>query len=538
MLPISNSGIHSFSFCIPASQPVANNSSGSDPVLRSTGQLQPPSGLSLRSVATKIPTTRPTDAEGISTLPTMLLCHIKSWLFDKEILQLLLSGKTMQHEVQEMYRSRLRPEVAKTAVSPLASFQIPVNRLPMFLGMEQDGERMFQTCRSLKASGLTNSQYRSAVMETLKTHLSVVNNLRQLKDVFAGAALGMGGRFLSRGNRNALLGGILGSYATSSPQQMAAMVMGVCVQVGRKNTIGELHKAVFNKTLASSQTSTPAQMGAIIQGLCLVLGGKNMKVEVRPILIKKMIESSDTVSSLQISFMIYGLCLALGGAQMTAVNRDALLEQVLNLYDTVEQLQLKPIMTALCKGLCDPSSTVLSASMKSSHKVMDVASRDAVLAQILKRHEIWTMVEMGEACGVICTALGGTHMSPDNRDTVVAKILAAYATCTTLQMGSMIMVVCRVLGGTASGVSNITVDNLNAVLTRILKSHGTSTQLQMGMMLHCVFVGLGRFLMPLEQRNAIVARIQESGRAQEIMAAIGLTENGNEIVDFLHSNFD
>lgn len=537
MSPGSSSVIASFSFRT-ASRPVINNCSRSESVSDSAGLMQPPCGLSLSSAITKIPKEKTEGAECISTLPTMLLCHIKGFLLNKEILQLLRTGKTMQHEVQEMYRSRLRPEVAKMAISPMASYQIPVNRLPAFLGMTRDGEFMFQQCRSLKSSGLTNSEYRTAVMKALKTHLSASGNLRQLKDVFAGAALGMGGRFLSRGNRNTLLAGIFGSYATSSPQQMAAMIMGICVSGGRKNTVGELHKAVFNKTLAAAQNCTPAQMGAIIQGLCLVLGGKNMKEEVRPILIKKMIESSDTVSSQQITFMIYGLCLALGGAQMTAVNRNALLEQILNLYNPVGQLPLKQIMTALCKGLCNTSPTVTSVSMKSDHTVMDLSNRDAILAQILKRHEIWTPVEMGEACGVICKALGGMHMSPDYRDTVVAKILSAYATCTPGQLGSMIMAVCRVLGGTASGGSDITVDNLNAVLTLILKSHDTSTAMQMGMMFHCVFVALGRFRMYPSQRDAIVARIQESGRAQEIMVAIGLTANGNEIVDFLHSNFD
>lgn len=478
MSPASSSSIASFSFLVPASQPV---------------RQQAPSGGSLNSVTTKA---KSAGTEAISTLPTMLLCQIKSWLFDKEMLQLLLTGKAMQHEVQEVYRSRLRPEVAKSALSPLASYQIPVNRLPLFLGIDRDGESMFQQCRSLKASGLTNLEFRSAVMEALKKQLSVVINLRQLRDIFAGAALGMGGRFLSRGNRNTLLAGILGSYATSSPQQMAAMVMGICVTGSRNNTIGELHKAVFNKTLASSATSTPAQMGAIIQGLCIVLGGKKMTEDIRHILIKKIFESSDSVSSLQITFMIYGLCLALGGAHMTSVNRDALLEQVLDLYDTAEQPPpLKQIMASLCKGLCDTSATVIGTNIKTSRNVMHAAHRDAVLAQILNRHKNLTMVEMGEACGVTGLALGGMNMSADSRDTLVERILAAYGTCTPDQMGAMIMLVCRNLGGTVSGVSNITVDNLNAVLNLILKSHGTTSPLQMGMMLHYVFVGLGRFRM-------------------------------------------
>lgn len=147
-------------------------------------------------------------------------------------------------------------------------------------------------------------------------------------------------------------------------------------------------------------------------------------------------DSFDSMNSARISYMIYGVCTALGGADMTSTHRDGLLQQVLDLYETrIEPPVIRQLMSALCKGVSDRIFTGMNMFL--CKEVMDRPFRDAVLAQLLRRHEIWSLVELGESIFILCVTLGGITMSAEHRDTVVTWILARSATGSALKMGAM-----------------------------------------------------------------------------------------------------
>lgn len=136
----------------------------------------------------------------------------------------------------------------------------------------------------------------------------------------------------------------------------------------------------------------------------------------------------------------------------------------------------------------------------------------------------------------VCRSLGGMAMSSGNRDALLANILGTYAANTPRRMGVMIWEVCRVFGGEASTEITITPANLDAIISQVVGSYGTCELNQIGAMIHRIFITLGRTGISQERREILASRIRESAHAREITFAIGLTGNGQEIVDFLQSS--
>ena len=293
MLPGSNSSIASFSFNVPASQPIISNSSGDE--LDRAGPGQPPSDLVLCATTNKTPVARLFNRDCISTLPTMLIYLLKTWLIDKDSLQLILTSHHISHEVQGFYKLRLRAEVAIRSASAISSCQNTVNLRPALVFMHEAGERMFQKCLSVKSPSVSEADYRACVIQLLTMRLSVTDDLNELREIVTAAGLGLGGTVMSAENRDELLSLILGSYQTTPHRKMGVMIQGICAAIGPKLTKSEHHLAVCDQILASYRTSSPSQMGSMIRGLCIFFGGINMPQGVRRFVISKILSSYKTL---------------------------------------------------------------------------------------------------------------------------------------------------------------------------------------------------------------------------------------------------
>lgn len=525
MVPCSNSSVASFSFHAPAYQSIISNSSGDG--LDGAGPGQPPSDLVLCATTNKIPVARLSNRECISTLPTMLIYLIKSWLVDKDTLQLILTCHRMSHEVQGFYRLRLRAAAAELSASAIGSCQNTVNLRPALVYMHEDGEQMFQKCLSLKSPSLSQAEYRAGVIQLLKARLPLTNDLNELRELVTAAGLGLGGTVMSAENRDGLLSLILESYQTTPHRKMGAMIQGICAAIGPRLTKSEHHLAVCDQILASCKTSSPSQMGSMVRGLCIFFGGINMPQGVRRFVISKILASHKTLAGLQMRGMIYTVCLALGGRNMSLQHRDGLMEQILALYALHRELPLESILQGLFKGYGD-------TEMRFDGRDMKPADMDAVLTRILGCHDIWDNREMGIAIAALCFCLGDTSMPAINRDRVLSKILSSSASCSPDQVGAMMLSVCHALGGRApGGINRITQDNLAAMLSQILGSHALVSQEQMGAMLHYLFRALGQVHISAQHRDLLVAHIKKSARVPEIVAAITLTDYGQTVVETL-----
>jgi len=525
----------------------------------SAGQMQAPTGLALCSVALKC---APCQSRAtLSMMPTMLIHLLNSWLIPEESLRLLLTSHSMSDEVQKFYIMRLRPVALKQCASPIASCRSSVNILPSFLGMGQAGEVLFQECMAMKAKGVADAIYCSAVLHVLIAHLSATSDLDLLREAALGVTLGLGGNQITETNRDALLGciltmvrtsgapqmgamlqgvclacggpnikdshlqtvlrKILASCKTSTPAQMRSMIIGVCSALGKKNRTHAVLKALTKEILASYKTSTPTQMGAMMQGVCLIFGDKNMPAADRLFVVARIAASCVTSNREQIGGMTHHVCLALGGTKIRPDSRDALIQQILlAFYGINRRIALTVMLRGLCRGM--------------GERMMSGPNLDAVLDQILLAHGTLNCREMGVGISSLCSELGGMAMSTGHRDTVAAKILASHATSEPSQMGAMMWGLCYVLGGANSTNSNqITRSNLDAVLQLILQSHATSSRLQMATMIHYLYRTLGNTTMTQEHRCVFVARIRQSERMVELLTTLKLMPGGQAAVSEL-----
>lgn len=527
MSPSSGSGVASFSFWIPRSQPVVNNPPVDHEEPDSTSQPRPPSALLLCSETAKTSSARLSGSRPgpacISTLPTTLICLIRSWLFDKESLQLILTSRRMKNEVQDMYKLRLRPTVASQSVSPIASCQDPVNRMARYVPMGSAGELTFQKCMALKASGRSEQDFLDGVVKVIVSCLPTTKtNIAQLKDVTAGAVLALGGNSMTAATRNALLAPILGCHDVSSHAQMGAMMLGVFIALGRRTSSGGHHDAVFEQILASHRTVTPHQLGAMIQSVCIVFGGKKMSATALTGLMTKIFTFFKTSNyPSHIATMLYCMCFSLGSVNMTPAHRDGLVKEILESYRRNNKLPLSAMLTGLCRGLG-------GTDMQRVHL-------DAILAQILSGDDTRRIYVIVAAINAICHSLGGLNISPDNRDAWLANILGSCATRSPKEMGGLILHLCSTLGGAGHGPTiTISVDNLDAVISQVLGLHGRCSAEQMGAMIRAIVTSLDYNRITEERRNILVTHIQKSGHVVDIAAALRLTPDGQAIVDFLH----
>jgi hypothetical protein len=186
----------------------------------------------------------------------MLIYLIKTWLNDKESLQLLLTSHHMHNAVQSFYKRNLRASEAQRALSPIASCRNSANLLPRLVGLGTEGELTFQKCQALRVLGMPEAEYRRNVLQLLKTHLSHLKETDGLCDISAGVTLGLGGTAITAANRDALLSFILGTYQTSRPIQMGNMMKGVCgAFLGIRHANGHV-EAMVKKILGSYATGS------------------------------------------------------------------------------------------------------------------------------------------------------------------------------------------------------------------------------------------------------------------------------------------
>lgn len=515
MAPSSGSGIESFSFWVPATR------SGTNPVPAHT---EPPSGPALSSVGTTIPTTSLTGTKRFSALPTMLLCHLSGWLFDREVLQLLLTGKAMRDEVQEMVRARLRPDVAKEAVAPLASYQDERNRLPLFSGLGREGELMFQKCMALRQDCVTQDDYLNNFDKVIWSYLpTTLANTNPLRDVTAGAVLALGGITMSEPTRNELLSRIVtfGAGPSTSAKQMGALILGVYIGLGRNKKGAAHHRAVFHTILSSHRLLTAGQLGSMICAVCVIYGGKDMSPSDRRAVVNNSLYCLKNSNNPELlKSVIHSVCLALGGKNMAPVHRAGLAQEILEFCDSNQQRPWTgPVMAGLVKGLGGTD--------------MGCSNRDAVLAQILSGVETRRGGTVVAGICTVCIVFGGLHISPANRDAVLAHILGSFATSSPGQMGGLIIAVVSILGQARHGAMGITPANLDALIRQVLEFHDRCSARQIGEMLRGIFSTLGYTGITQARRAMLATRIRESGHVQEMAAALRLTANGQEIVDFL-----
>lgn len=203
MAPSSSSGIESFSFFVPKTEPSGTETepsgTGTEPSGTgssnnrqpdSTSQSPAPSNRLLHSGATK---TAPVP-DRLSTLPTSLIPLIKSCLIDTEALQLILTNQLLRREVEAIYKLKLRKTVADQAVSPIASCQNSENLLPQYVPMGPVGELTFQKCLAFKALDLSDQEFLDSVLKIIRSYLPTTkSDTDQLKDVTSGAVLALGG---------------------------------------------------------------------------------------------------------------------------------------------------------------------------------------------------------------------------------------------------------------------------------------------------------------------------------------------------------
>jgi len=501
-------------------------------------------------------------SDRISLLPTMLIHLTNCWLLPRESLQLALTNHLMSQEVQTFYRVRLRFPVLIQRPSAMENCRYTVNILPKFIGLASAGEMTFQKCLSQNTGGLSVEANSCAILQILRTCQFETKDLDLLREVTFGVALGLGGNVMTEANRNALLtcilrssgkcgpaqmgsmlqglclafggpnmrdgllhavlAGILGSYGTSSASQMGSMFMGVCNALGRKNKTRTLLNALIGAILSSCKTSTPVQMGAMMHGVCLVFGEKHMTVQNRDLVIASIAASLESSSREQIGEMTHHVCLALGGQEISPAIRDGLMQAILLAGTGVRrQITLTAMLRGFCRGL--------------GERTISPANLDGILTIILDAWHMLDCREIGVGISSLCLELGAENMSRDCRDKVAARILASCTTSKPNQMGAMIWGLIYVLGGSfADGRIIITHDNLNAVIRQILQSHTTSSPLQMGTMINYLYRTLGNDQITTLHRGMLLARIRESGRQPEIVAAIKLMRSGQAVVDFLH----
>lgn len=551
MSPHSCSGINSFSFCIPASRPCSPSDK--------QASNQPPSDQLLSTVTAKTSTIKPVC---IATLPTMLMYLIKTWLNDKETLQLLLTSHHMHKEVQSFYRRYLRSAEAQRSFSPIASFQNPVNLLPRLIGLGTQGELTFRQCQALQASGMSEAEYCSGALRLLQTRLSQPQDPRNVGEIAAGVTLGLGGSSMTATRRTVLLDFILGTCQTSHPICTGDMLTGFSSALGGARISNANLQAMLEKILGSCNTSTPTQMGYMIMGLCSRFG-KTSKAQTNfEFVFRQILNSRNTSSADQLDTMIYAVCDKLGGLTMAPVRRNFLLHNILGTHAQCSPAKYQGMIRGLCHGLgardmavqqrdgllqkirdfvaTNPNFPLVSilnavwAGLGGSH--ISEANLNAILALIFELHDVSDGISLGTQIGVICRAMGAANISAAHRDTVLAQVLTCRPTVSAQQMGSMIYYVVYVLVGDHTAASTeLTRDHLDVVIRQIVHFYQTTCAfqpcaLQTGVMIVALYSAQGRANMPLTHRAIVAARIQESEHCQNIIDAIKLTVTGRVMV--------
>lgn len=551
MSPHSSSGINSFSFCIPASQSCS-------PCDKQASN-RPPSEQLLCTVTAKTSTIKPVC---IATLPTMLMHLIKTWLNDNESLQLLLTSHHMHREVQSFYKRYLRSAEAQRSSSPIASYQNPVNLLPRLIGIGTQGELAFRQCQALQASGVSEAEYCSGALQLLQTRLSQPRIPRNVGEITAGVALGLGGSSMSATRRAALLNFILGTYQTSHPICMGDMMTGVSAALGGPRISNGNLQAMLEKILGSYNTSTPSQMGYLIMGVCSRFGKASKGQANFEFVLRQILSSCNTSSAQQLDTMIHGLCDKLGGLWMAPVRRDFLLHNILGTHAQCFPAKYKGMIRGLCHGLGARNMAVqqrdgllqkirdfvatnpnlplgsilnaLCAGLGGSH--ISEVNLNAILALIFDVHDTSDGISLGTQIGVICGALCAVSISAAHRDTVLAQVLTCRPTVSAQQMGSMIWFVVHVLVGDHTAASTEqTRDHLDVVMRQIVHFYQTTCAfqpcaLQTGVMIAYLYSAQGCANMTLAHRAIVAARIQESEHRQNIIDAIKLTVTGQQMV--------
>lgn len=479
MSPNISSGITSFSFCVPASQPITAVSSNE------IQRPQPPSFRVLGCGFNKTPTSPSPAPTNLSTLPTTLLYLIKSFLISKESLQLILTSHRLCTDVQTYYKSGLRSTVAHQCASPIASFRYLVNRRAPFVPMGQEGEWMFQRCMSLKVSDENETDYGSLAIAAFTKRRKTVRYVHHFKDLTTGVALGLGGRLMPPLYFDQLLANIL----------------------------------------ACAKTNSDRQMGAMIQGLAMALGGNAMPPEVRHRLTEKILASFAHCSEQQLRSMICGLCRALRGVNMKPAHRDGLLEQLLQAGEASDELPAISLLDGLFNGM--------------GVWKMNRAGLDAVLAKYVHFYtDLSSVNPCWEGINNLCILVGHCGMPPGMRDAILGAILSTCKTSSTTQLGTMAGIMWRRLGGLLPDDSERTLNNLAGMIRQILNAHATLSPHQLGSLL-CHMENALRDRDQIDQeiilthQNVLVKCILESGRVPETIAALQLTEHGQAVVDRL-----
>lgn len=593
-----------------------------------TGKPQPPASLALCSATAPARSPNPVT---LTALPTMLICLIKSWLIDRDGIQLLMTNHYMNRDVRNFYRVSQRAlpqhsaalisghrksvqtvpdhdgellwfrpnleqaqnpklleiETAEAAYAMGGKFMTAANRNVLLRYIlcsaktsspERMGAMIQSLCNAL-GGGISKSQHHYAVLDQILA-CAKTSTSDQMGEMIQALCCGLGGVNMAKGVRTHVTGKILASHNTSSSTQIFSMLHAACLALGGdaitpEKRDGLLHQvlaqyrinrklplvqmmfalcagfgganmgwanlnAILANIMACSKTCRSDEMASMIESLCSVLGGKDMAASLTAYVVKKIMDSHQTVSPSQMLAMIYWVCMSVGGATMTSEHRSAIVVTILDFYNTYAQPRPELILGALCRGLSD---TLLKPTDKRDRAVkkndLTRANGDAVLAQILSHQDQWSSHKMAEAVTTLCISLGGVNMSPATRDRVLAAILACYVTSPAPMMGAMIWGLCfTVCGGAEPGPGTpkrtaLTVGNLNAVISQILNTDKTTGPLMTGTMIYCVVIALRRTGFKLAHRDAIVARIRESGRVKEIIAALKLPERGQEVLEFL-----
>jgi len=482
-------------------------------------QVEPPSEQVLHSVTTTISKPMSSQKFGLTALPSSLICLIKFWLVEKDSLQLIKTSHNMHDVLQQFYTLRLRDHVGKESVSAFVSYQNPVNRLPKYVPMGPEGEGMFQQCMSLKAIWKPEGKYLRKVIRLLKSHMAVTNDPAQISGSTTGAALGLGGGFMTEKSRNALFVCMKRLSKKSSAAGIGAMVKGLSVGFGVSNPKAGHHTALFDWILTSGTTFSPAQMESMILNLCLTLGGRKMTPKNISAALAKIISAFERCTREQLQSMMNGLCQALGGNEITPEQRNELIRRTLDSYSNNRRLPLESILANLFRGI--------------GRKAMTSEDINAVMTQIVSRNDQWNHETLHCATNALCEVLGPT-MPPEHRNLVMAKILASCGTSSPPQMGSMIWALCRGLSDPNTARGDISQDNLNAIIDQVLSSPGTCSALQVGTMLYYIYVSLGAIGISSVHRHLLKARILESPHSTDIIAAIKRLHYGQQMRMILH----
>lgn len=429
----SSSSTASFSFCLPAGQPVVISPSQTETTSDSAGS--PPSSLTLGSVTCKTSTGKAAQPTAISTLPATLLHLIKTCLSDKESLQLILTNRQLRDDVQNFYRLKLRTAVAQQSASPIASYQDLASRRPTHVPMDQNGEWMFQQCMAMKVAGGSEAEYCSRVVQLLTPSIPGARDLGQLLSFFTGATVALGGQSMPALHRQALVAGILTTYATSTAAQMGASVMGMCCALG--NPDSSVRRAnlenVFRQILRAYQTSTTNQSGIMIGIVCSYFTMHRMPAMCIDFALPTILDSPAASRPDLIRGTIHGVTSALVSEKIPPKHYAELMKTMFDLYELNRLLPLTEMLPGLFRGL--------------GGAIMAATHLDVVLSAILGRARSWNKQEIAACIGALCMELGGMNMAPGHHVKVLKRILAGYTTCSAEQMGTMIWSMCFVLGG-------------------------------------------------------------------------------------------